>query len=303
MSTQRPRQTRLLDVVLVGLVLLGAVLSACGRARSDSDGGSASKPNGADLDLPADQIVWQVEQSGVGPITDVAHAARRPSITIYGDGRIFLVQPAQDPRYDQPLSLRSGRVDPDMVAAFLEDVEDGGLLDPDADPAEVFGRPETPDLSTTHVTFRGRDGAHDLSVYGLGGRFDPEVAEDQADRREELRMLLHDAEALLEVPEPYTPERVRVLRLPDDATFEEPPEDDDADEVPDWPGPDPDTFLRDMSGVPQDTTAIACGELEGDAAVDLIETASDNPSPHWLVDDEQMTLVIVGLLPGETACP
>jgi len=149
---------------------------------------------------------------------------------------------------------------------------------------------------------RFEDGLHLVSVYGLGGRFDTEVDESQAERREELRLLPHDAEALLEEPEDYTPERVRVLRLADDADFEEPPEDEDVEEVPEWPGPEPDELFSDMEGVPRDTNAMACGEIDGDGIDDLLETASENPSPHWIVDGEQMTLLVVGLLPGEEAC-
>jgi len=291
---------RLIDVALVLLVILGAVLAACGRK---GDGGSSTgvpttvSPEAANARFPANQIVWQTGQTG-GVVTQVAWAARRPAITIYGDGRVYVVQPAHDPRYDQPIPLRTGTVAPRDLATFIARAEAGGLLDEDAD----YGTPDTADRPTTVITMQGLGEPRHLEVYALGGRYDVDVTEEQAARREALRILLHEAEALVPEPENVTPERVRVLQLPDRASYEETPDDNDPDDVPDWPGP----AATKLTGAPPPSigraTVLGCGEVTGEAAAELFDAAVDNPTPRWLVEGELRTFVVVALLPGEAAC-
>lgn len=300
----RGRLGRIRDGVLIALVLIGAVLFIAGRS-DDANSSNSLVPTtevGRDpFRFPADRIVWQVDQVSSDP-TDIADAAHRPSITIYGDGRVFLLQPAHDPRYDQPIPLLTGTIDPDLLLTFVDFVEDSGLLDPSLDLDETFGRPDDEDLFTTTISVHGRGGPHSIEVYGLGGRFDADVGSTQARNRDRLRQLLHEAKVLLDEPEPAPPENLRVLHLVDDATFEEKPEVDDPDEKPEWPGPAL-SGLDDPPPTDLDPALVeGCGSLRGDDAVDLFTSALENPTPHWLVDDHSETVIVVALLPTESAC-
>ena len=292
---------RTVDVVLVALVLFGAGMTACGRG----DGGSASattvpttlSESVLNVRFPDDQVVWQTELMG-GLVSQVAWAARRPSITIFGDGRVFVQQPGLDPRYDQPIPLRTGTVDRRDLAAFIGRAEASGLFDPDVG----FGTPDIPDVSATAITLHGSTGPHRVEVEGLGGRFDAEVTEKEAERRDELRLLLSDAEALVPDAEPVRPARIRVLVLPDNASFEPSPDDIPEDEIPSWPGPALGTFDQAPPAITGSATIVGCGELTGDVARDLFDEAVENPTPHWTVAGKQKTVLVVALLPGETAC-
>lgn len=294
----------MIDVLLVVLVLIGIALIVWGRSDGDNAAGPVpptTDPAATSVRFPDDQIVWQVDQTG-GPTSEVAHAAHRPSITVYGDGRILLVRPAHDPRYDEPIPLLEGRADRAAVATFLARVEKSGLLEPDGGSAEFFGRPESDGLFTTTITVHGRSGRHTVDIYGLGGRFDTEVAPEYAERREELRQLLHDAELLAGTPEAVDPDRIRVLLLDRGATFEEKPEVEQIEEIPTWPGPAIDRFAASAPSGTDEKIVIGCTELDGTAAADVFTSALENTTPHWLVDGQRQTIIAVELLPGEAAC-
>lgn len=296
--------SRIRDGVLIALVLLGAVLFFTGRgedANSTNTLVPTTEPGVDPIRFPADRIVWQVDQVSADP-TDIAGAAHRPTIAVYGDGRIFLPQPANDPRYDQPIPLLTGRIDPDLLSTFVELAEESGLLDPSIDVDATFGRPDHPDLFTTTISLHGRNGPHSIEVYGLGGRYDDDVEPAQAENRDRLRQILHEAKVLLDEPLPAPAADLRILHLDDDATFEEKPEVEDPEEKPEWPGPP----LADLvepapPGIDADLV-LGCGELRGDEAADLFAAVLENPTPHWLADGDGETVIVVALLPGEAAC-
>lgn len=290
---------RLLDVGLVLLVVVGAVGSACSRASSSSsepDVSTTVDSEAASARFPADRIVWQAEYSDE-TLSPVALAAARPTVTIYGDGRIFVVDPGRDPRYDQPLSLRHGKVDLDVLAGFIAGAEASGLLD-----GADFGEVDSEDRTSITLRTHGLAGPHEVEVRSLGGRFDPLVSDEQAERREDLRLLLSAGEALLLEPEPHAPDRVRVLELGEGVPFEPVPEAVDEEEEHPWPGPKPSELTL---AAPADLTGVdvaGCGEVTGSAASDLLSAAIENPSPVWNVDGTDKTIVVVDLLPHEVAC-
>ncbi|MBX3314300.1 MAG: hypothetical protein KF906_08260 [Actinobacteria bacterium] len=287
----------------MALAVLGLVIGvvACG---SSSEGRSPIEPidttipeDASAARFPKDQIVWQVHTAG-GLVPEVSWAAQRPTLTIYGDGRAFIVAPGLDRRYDQPIELRSGTVARDDLAVFVAQAEASGLFEPDVD----LGTPDVTDMATTTVVLHGGGDPQSVSAYALGGRFDADLSDDLVRRRETLRRLLSSAEALVDEPEAWTPSRVRVLRLADDATYEAKPDADPDAEPPEWSGPDLDAFGALASGSDGSETVLGCTEVDGSAAGDLFDAAKDNPLPRWKVGGIERTIVVVALLPDEPAC-
>ncbi|MEO6987811.1 MAG: hypothetical protein ABI239_04110 [Aquihabitans sp.] len=288
--------------VLTGLfvVALLAGIAASSWISGEKDdplatGSSTTIPGSDGQRFPADQVVWQTRVTG-GVLTDVSEAAAVPVITIYGDGRIFRSAPFKDRRFDQPVPVMTAKVDVGLLSAFVTRAETSGLFDTDTD----FGKPDVPDMATTVAMLHGKNEPLWLEAYALGGRFDADLSDAQAESREDLRRLLAAAEELVPIPEPWMPERVRVMRLADDATFDPKPDADAGAEPLPWPGPDLDELLQPT---PEGSSALACGEVTGSAAAALFDDATENPLPQWRVDGKVRTLILVALLPGEAACP
>ena len=288
--------------VLTGLfvvaLLVGIALSSRISGEKDdplATGSSTTIPGAGAQRFPSDQVVWQTRVTG-GMLPDVSQAAAVPVITIYGDGRVFRAAPFKDRRFDQPVPVLMGKVDPALLSTFMTRAETSGLFDSDSS----FGDPEVTDMATTKATVHGNGEPRTVAAYALGGRFDADLADDIAENREELRRLLAAAEELVPIPEPWTPERLRVLRLADGATFDPKPDaDPDAEPLP-WPGPDLKTLL---APVPDDALLLGCGEVTGAEAGDLFDDATKNPLPQWTIDGKVHTVIVVALLPGEEACP
>lgn len=287
--------------VLTGLfvvaLLAGIALSSWISGEQDdplATGSSTTIPGAGAQRFPADQVVWQTRVTG-GTLTDVSRAAAIAVITIYGDGRVFRSAPFNDRRFDQPAPVLMGNVDPALLSTFITRAETSGLFEADVD----FGRPEVDDMATTVAMLHGNGEPQKLEAYALGGRFDTDLPEQVALDREELRRLLAAGEELVPIPEPWTPPRVRVLRLVDDASFDPKPDADPDAEPLAWPGPDLDGLLQPA---PDRASVLGCGEVEGAEAGDLFEAATENPLPQWTVDGEVRTVIVVALLPGEAAC-
>lgn len=294
MSPLRKVLTGLFVVALLAGIAASSWISG-GKDDPLATGSSTTIPGADEQRFPADQVVWQTRVNG-GVLTDVSEAAAIPVITIYGDGRIFRSAPFKDRRFDQPVPVMSAKVDVGLLSAFITRAETSGLFETDTE----FGKPEVPDMATTVAMLHGNNESLSLEAYALGGRFDADLSDDEAESREELRRLLAAAEELVPIPEPWTPERVRVLRLADDATFDPKPDADPAAEPLPWPGPDLDELLQPTG---DGSLVLACGEVTGAAAGDLFEDATENPLPQWTVDSKVRTLIVVSLLPGEAACP
>lgn len=287
--------------VLTGLfvvaLLVGIALSSWISGEKEdplATGSSTTIPGAGAQRFPADQVVWQTRVTG-GTLTAVSRAAAIPVVTIYGDGRVFRSAPFNDRRFDQPLPVLMGEVDPELLSAFITRAETSGLFEPGTD----FGEPDVDDMATTVAMLHGNGEPQMLEAYSLGGRFDADLTEEVATDREELRRLLAAGEELVPIPDPWTPPRVKVLRLADDASFDPKPDaDPDAEPLP-WPGPALDDLLRPVEG----DSVLGCGEVEGTEAGDLFEAATENPLPQWEVDGQVRTVIVVALLPGEAACP
>lgn len=292
---------RVVDLTLALILVFGLVATACGSSSDDRDPTepiATTIADGAeDARFPDDQIVWQARTTG-GLVPQVAWAAQRPSLTIYGDGRFFVIAPGHNRRFDQPLQFRSGTVDRDDLAVFVAQAHASGLFEPDVS----LGTPDVADMASTSVLLHGEGDPLRISAYALGGRFDTDLADDVVRSRETLRRLLSAAEALVDQPEPLTPDRIRVLQLPDDATFERKPDADPEAEPVSWPGPDPSTFTGSGPSDNGTTAVLGCTEVAGDEAGELFEAALENPLPTWDVDGQIRVIVVVALLPGEVAC-
>lgn len=294
---------RTIDVALVLIVVLGLTVAACG---SGDGGPAADEPvetsipaDAGEARYPADQVVWQARTTG-GLVPQVAWAAQRPSLTIYGDGRFFVAAPGLDRRFDQPIELRRGTVDREDLAIFVAQAEASGLFEADVE----LGSPDVPDMASTAVHLHGGGDAIEISAYALGGRFDTDLSSESVRNRETLRRLLSAGEGLVAQPDRWSPTRVRVLHLPDDATFDPKPDgdvDDDAEPVA-WPGPALDRIDDPAPPEIGSTTVRGCTEVTGSDAADLFDAALENPLPIWDVDGDVSTIVVVALLPDEQAC-
>lgn len=292
---------RVVDLALVLILVFGLAATACGSSSDDRDPTepiATTIPEGAEkARFPDDQIVWQARTTG-GLVPQVAWAAQRPSLTIYGDGRFFVVAPGHDRRFDQPLQFRTGTVDREDLAVFVARAHASGLFEPDVS----LGTPEVTDMASTSALLHGEGEPLRISAYALGGRFDTDLPDDVVRSRETFRRLLSAAEALVPQPEPMTPDRIRVLQLPDDATFERKPDaDPEAEPVP-WPGPDLSTFTQRGPSDNGTTKVLGCTEVTGARAGELFTAAQENPLPTWDVDGQIRVIVVVALLPGEAAC-
>lgn len=285
----------------MALLVLGLTAVGCGSSsegRSPTEPIETTIPEGAeDVRFPRDQIVWQAQTTG-GLVTQVSWAAQRPSLTIYGDGRAYIVAPGLDRRYDQPIELRIGTIAREDLAVFVAQAEASGLFEPDAD----LGKPDITDMAMTSVMLHGSGDPLEIDAYALGGRFDADLTDDQIRVRETLRRLLSSAEELVAEPETWTPTRIRLLRLPDTATFDPKPDADPEAEPPPWPGPALSTFeVPDPEDEAADTV-LGCTEVEGSEARELFEAALENPLPRWDDDGSVRTVIAVALLPDEPAC-
>ena len=294
MSPLRKVLTGLFVVALLGGIALSSKISG-GKDDPLATGSSTTIPGAGAQRFPADQVVWQTRVTG-GVLPDVSRAATVPVITIYGDGRVFRAAPFKDRRFDQPVPVLMGQVDLVLLSTFMTRAETSGLFESD----RGFGAPEVTDMATTKAMVHGNGEPRTVEAYALGGRFDADLAEDVAENREDLRRLLAAAEELVPIPEPWTPERLRVLRLADGASFAPKPDaDPDAEPLP-WPGPDLQELL---APVPEDALVLGCGEVTGPEAGVLFQDATENPLPQWTVDGKVHTVIVVAMLPGEVACP
>lgn len=289
--------------VLLGFLGLGLLAVSCGSNGRDPEealsaiaASSSTQVDPATIEFGPDDVVWQAHTGG-GDVPESSRAAEIPSLTIYGDGRIFLSVPGVDRRYDQPVPVLTDRIDPTELARFLATAEGTGLFEPHVD----FGEPAEAALPSSRVTIRHRGANLSIDAYGLGARFDVDLSDEQVDNREALRQLLSAAEQLALDPQPWTPDRISVMQLADDAPYVESPEaeaDPDA-APPTWPGPALDEILEPTDDGP----VLACGELAGPDARRVFNAALENPTPRWDLGGESRTLVLSVVLPGDQPCP
>lgn len=285
--------------MLFGLVGLGLLAVSCASNSRDAEdpteiirASTSTRVDPSTIEFGPDDIVWQAHTGG-GDLPETSLAAEVPSLTIYGDGRLFLSVPGVDRRFDQPVPMLFDQLDTAALTRFLAAAEGTGLFEPHVD----FGEPAEEELPTTTVRLRRNGDELAIQAYGLGARFDVDLTEEQIEQREALRQLLSAAEQLAVEPEPWVPERVRILQFADDAPFVQSPEADPEDPLPVWSGPELDEILTRGEG-----PGLACGELDGTEARDVFESGLQNPTPRWDVDGATRTLVMSVVLPGDVAC-
>lgn len=284
----------------LGFLSLGLFVVSCGSTTREAEdpvevieASTSTQVDPSTIEFGPDDVVWQAHTGG-GDVPATSLVAEVPSLTIYGDGRLFLSVPGIDRRFDQPVPMLVDQLEVADLTRFLAAAESTGLFEDHVD----FGQPADGALPSTSVTMRRNGDELTITAYGLGARFDVELTEEQVEQREALRTLLSAAEQLAVEPEPWTPSRIRVLQLADDAPFVESPEADPEEPPPVWPGPDLDEFLTsDGSGA-----VLACGALDGNAAQTVFDSALENPTPRWDTGSDTRTLVTSVVLPGEQAC-
>ena len=309
----RPGVRRLALGALGAAVVLGACSSGTEVVASDPSLGPSTTSTGDpgptttvsvgdEATLPADRVVWQVDTGG--GLTSLAFAVNDvPEVTIYGDGRIFVPDPADPDETStgpipKPVGLTLGSVAPSELRAFLADAEATGLVDEAVD----YGMPQITDLPGTSVRLHGAGAPGTVSVYALGVELGVDLdgggdglglERSQLDHRIALEDLVERSRGLGGAAEPWVPDRVQVVDLAtDEATFEATAE---------WPGP---PFIEVFGTVKPGATIDGprCAELDGDDAASVFEAALEAGRPF--VDDRgaELEVVVRALLPGEEAC-
>ena len=207
-------------------------------------------------------------------------------LAVYGDGRVI---EADHGDYVQgaPWAYVVSRLDPATVAGFAADAEARGVVDPATD----FGDPPVTDMPVSTVRLHAAAPAQRVEVYAFADDFESSVSWRQGRARRELREIVDRAYALSAQGDraAYVPEQVEVVEL-------RPP--GDIPDRPEWPGPDPDTFLEPATT----SDRTGCGTLSGRPAAAAYAAARDNPSAAWSVGAQTRVLAVVPLLPGTEGC-
>lgn len=252
----------------VGAATAALLLTACT--------GDDPKPGSPPV-LPADRVVFGLGSTGHGWMSHTAQQLHSPTLTIHGDGRVVFVDTGTvtGPGTSMaPPEYRVARVDPVDVSAFAHDLEQQNLVDLGTD----VGIPGVTDQATTTVTLHAYGEPADLRVYAFAPRFEEGLSADALTNRAALRAAIEDAwEFTRGHSEPYVPQTVAVFQLPG--------ADAPADDVPEWPGPDPQSFLTEGVGG-------AAGEITGESAAVVYAAARGNPHAYWSVGDAVMRLVV-----------
>jgi hypothetical protein len=243
-------------------------------------------------ELPAGQAVFQLYASGGGFEPLGATIARRPSLTIYGDGTAYVMADlSQSQIGGAPWVLRKGRVPTPTLTRLAEDAA-GSELFAGAD----FGTPQITDLGDTTLGFHpDRTPERMASAYALQVTdADEHLTGTQATNRRALRTFidrLQDAVALPDSPDRgrWTPDRVDVIERTGTSSG-------GAEPIP-WPGPALPGLLTARSRFG------GCGILSGPAAAKLYAAARAHDSTRWTVGGVEKAIIVRALLPGEKGCP
>ncbi|WP_460604456.1 hypothetical protein [Jatrophihabitans fulvus] len=276
----KPR-TALLTAVLTALA---AVLLTAGCSSAVPGRPSADPP--PELTAPAGQVVFQVTAAG-GYVPSDYRTASRPAVTVYGDGRAFVLDPTPRRSWSgQPVQLQRGTVDRAALRDLVADAHRSGLFD-DVD----FGDPRITDLGTTAVTFRpGAAPAAKASAYALGYEDDDVTGLDDRQRllRAELRRFIGRLQDGVTGATAWRPDRVDVRVAEGEPDGSPRP----------WPGPD----LSRVLGNVRTNGGPVCGVLTGDDAGRVFTAARDSGDITWTDGARTVALVVRALLPGEPAC-
>ncbi|MGI8756362.1 MAG: hypothetical protein ACR2MB_10995 [Acidimicrobiales bacterium] len=284
---------------IAALVVAALALAGCGTEATTVTGGPGPGPGDTTVpggttvpgtlgDLPADQVVWQVN-SGGGLVPYTMTLGSLPTVTIYGDGRAIATANGEF-RPGHPWAQDEGRVAPGDLTRFLVKAKSSGLFD-----GRDIESPQVTDLGTTVAMIHTDGPAHKVSAYALDDNFDDDLSGDAAARRSEFRTLIEASIDLVKDRHRWVPDRVSIIEVHADMdTGDTPPP------TP-WPGPPLAAVLQPAGdNVGYDRCGVITGEdarrvLEADAKA----VRTDN---RWTDRGNQHTLVLRLLLPGESGC-
>lgn len=272
---RRLRRSRLCLVVL-GLLLTAGCSLVPGPA-----------PKGTPRPLPGDQLVFETQGFGGGLAPPFNLALTGPSLALYGDGRLIVYDEAAD-NLDVPIAYRLHRVEADRVAELVADAEAADLVKDRTD----FGSPGITDAPVTRVQLHGSGGPQQVTIYAFAESVEGDLGWRQRRARTQLRAIVDRAYALSgnSAGEAYRPGQVRVV---------EPRVNAEVEPGPDWPGPDPTTFLEPA---PSPGAGVGCGILDGADAERVCAAARVNPGGLWTVAGGTRQLAVTARLPGADGC-
>lgn len=235
--------------------------------------------------LPPDQLVLEVTGDAGGLAPQAIYAITSPSLVIYGDGRVVLLDrpPAGG---ELRRSYQVATIEPELVAGLAERARAAGLAE-ELD----LGSPKVTDAGSAIVRVHGTGDPVTHRAYAFYPEIDRDLGWPYQQRRELLRLLIKAGHDLAgDAPRsPYVPDRIFVYEqnVRDGAPGARP-----------WPGPDPDTFLTG----PRSFRGLRCGELHGAEAADVVRASAQNSTQHWTVDG-RVRLLLINSLPGSrTSC-
>lgn len=285
------RAASIAAIVVCGLLLGGCATgvtgtAAVGSATTDVDPtGRPSCDGAADLSGPGPVGDPVIMVAGETNAWEIGTLWTRPiALAVYDGGDALRPVTPGDTGGTVP-AMERGRIDSCRLETALDELAD--LTEAD------FGEPGVTDQGTTTVTFRpvGATGPQQIAVYALSIGPDSlgDLADEQIAQRERLVAALDDLQAGVIGPQPWTPDRVRMIGL-DKA---------DAGDQNSYPWPGPDTIERSLQRTRPD-----CVVLEGDPARTALATLGAGASTATWDDGVRPTsLTAAVLVPGQPGCP
>lgn len=267
--------------VVIGLVV--ALLSACTvppLGPLDPRGPDLPDEPARSTPLPPDQLVFEVTGDPGGLAPQVLYAVTSPSLAIYRDGRVVLLDQAS---YGPDLrrSHQVATVEPEWVAGLAERARAAGLAE-----KLDLGRPEVFDAGSMIVRVHGTGDPVTHQAYAFTPKIDRDLGWPYSDRRERVRLLIKAGHDLAgDAPRsPYVADRIFVYEQKVTA---------DVPATRPWSGPGPDTFLTGRRSF----RGLRCGELRGAEAAAVYKASAQNSNQHWIVDGT-VRLLLINSLPG-----
>jgi hypothetical protein len=275
-------------------VACSLVLLAAGCAQ----GGAEPGDGGGTFPLPADTVALRVSYTG-GFVPPTMLLSRAPTLTVYGDGRVFTEGPV--------IAIYPGPALPNIQVQQISPADVDKLVDQavaaGVGVATDFGEPGVADAPSTKFVVRTADGVKSTEVYALGEAGEDPVSgvnEQQRAARAKLRGLLT---ALTDLPatlgadavspaQPYRAAAVAAIAMPWSEDTQLPGEQQPVD----WPGPA-------LPGEKIGELGISCVTATGAEATKVLDAAQKaNTATPWVSGGQRWTLTLRPLLPDESSC-
>ncbi|TKV61307.1 hypothetical protein FDO65_06805 [Nakamurella flava] len=182
-------------------------------------------------------------------------------------------------------AMERGHIDSCHLESALAELTDLTTAD--------FGAPGVTDQGTTTVTFRpdGAAGPQQIAVYALGIGPDSlgDLTDEQLAHRERLVAALDDLQSAVVGPQPWMPDRVRMVGLDSAA----------GDDQPDYRWPGPDSIEQALQRTRPD-----CVVLEGESARTVLATMGSGASTaKWDDGIRPTSFTAAVLVLGQPGCP